>query len=228
VALVLVLNFCRAIGWFKYSARISVNMHDKMFSSLLRSPAKFFSDTAPGRVMNRFTKDLCQMDELLPPMFFETSIILLQMVGVFGIVIVSNWYIAIPAFIIIIVLWFVRKFYVSTALDVKRIEGIFKSPVFTHASATFQGLTTIRSANAEKILIEQFDGINVSLIHLLDFTKYFSILTFIGCAHLCLVSFYLYFKMVRNLGRNGNSCVPGFGYFLFPHLPKLYNFLRFR
>ncbi|OXA59787.1 Multidrug resistance-associated protein 4 [Folsomia candida] len=158
VALVLVLNFLRAVGWFTYSARISVNMHDKMFSSIVRSPTKFFDDNPPGRVMNRFTKDLGHMDELLPPVFFETTIILLQMAGVLAIVIVANWVIAIPAVVVIVVLILLRQFYIRTARAVKRIEGMSKSPVFTHAAATFQGLTTIRSANIEKILIQQFDG----------------------------------------------------------------------
>lgn len=49
VALVVVLNFLRAIGWFKYTALISVNMHNKMFSSIVRSPTKFFDDNPPGK-----------------------------------------------------------------------------------------------------------------------------------------------------------------------------------
>lgn len=79
--------------------------------------------------MNRFTKDLCQIDELLPPIFFETSIILLQMLGVLGIVVTCNWIIAIPAVLILIVLWFMRKFYITTVRDIKRIEGICMSTI---------------------------------------------------------------------------------------------------
>ncbi|KAG5874920.1 hypothetical protein JTB14_023946 [Gonioctena quinquepunctata] len=39
----------------------------------------------------------------------------------------------------------------------QEIEGITKSPVFSHLSATIEGLTTVRAFEAEKILIQEFD-----------------------------------------------------------------------
>lgn len=49
VAGVIVFNLIRAVGFFTYSMKISVNMHDRMFSSLVRAPAKFFDDNPSGK-----------------------------------------------------------------------------------------------------------------------------------------------------------------------------------
>ncbi|CAL8104325.1 unnamed protein product [Orchesella dallaii] len=159
VGTVLLFNLLRAFGFFTYCMKISVNMHNRMFTSLVRAPSKFFDDNPSGRIMNRFTKDLSSMDELLPPTFFDMIIIFMNVAGVFILIIISNYYMIVPAVIVLIVLGFMQRFYVKTSRNVKRIEGVTKSPIFTHSSASFQGLTTIRSAKSEHILIAQFDSL---------------------------------------------------------------------
>lgn len=151
---VIVFNLLRAVGFFTYCTKISVNMHNRMFSSLVRAPAKFFdenpsgnachvpfivlfenfqklfkiicSEILTGRVMNRFTKDLGSMDELLPPTFFDMILVFSNVAGVFVLIIISNYYSVIPTVIILIVLAVMQRYYVCTARDVKRIEGVCK------------------------------------------------------------------------------------------------------
>jgi ATP-binding cassette subfamily C (CFTR/MRP) protein 4 len=106
--------------------RISINVHNKMFGSLVRAPVKFFDENPSGRVMNRFTKDLCSMDESLPSVCFDVMTIFLVMLGVIIVVILSNYYVIIPSTLLVIALWIIRRFYIRTARDVKRIEAISK------------------------------------------------------------------------------------------------------
>ncbi|ODM94173.1 hypothetical protein Ocin01_12506 [Orchesella cincta] len=74
------------------------------------------------------------------------------------IVVLSNYYVIVPAILLILSLWLIRGFYIKTARDVKRLEAITKSPLFTHLTASVQGLTTIRASKRQNILIEQFDA----------------------------------------------------------------------
>ncbi|CAG7835020.1 unnamed protein product, partial [Allacma fusca] len=147
-----------AMYWSYYCMKISVNVHDNMFKSLVRAPTKFFDDNPSGRILNRFTKDMGSMDELLPPTFFDAVSFLLFMAGSVVAVIAANYYLAIPAFFLTIMLYLLRRFYMKTAADLKRIEAMARSPIYTHLSATLQGLTTIRASKSEEILIKQFDG----------------------------------------------------------------------
>jgi len=39
-----------------------------------------------------------------------------------------------------------------------------RSPLFTHVAATMQGITTIRALNCQELLVQQYDGHQVSRI----------------------------------------------------------------
>ncbi|CAL8129140.1 unnamed protein product [Orchesella dallaii] len=156
---VAIATHLKAIGFFTYCLRISVNIHEKMFSGIIRAPVKFFDDNPSGRIMNRFSKDLSSMDENLPAAFIDVIEIGLVMIGVIFIVVLSNFYVIVPSVLLILSLGFIRKFYIKTARDVKRLEAITKSPLFTHLTASMQGLTTIRSSKRQITLVDQFDSI---------------------------------------------------------------------
>ena len=55
------------------------------------------------------------------------------------------------------VLIVLRRFYMGSSRDIKRLEGVSKSPVFSQLSTSLQGLTTIRAFKAEQMLQEEFD-----------------------------------------------------------------------
>jgi hypothetical protein len=44
----------------------------------------------------------------------------------------------------------VNRYYLKTSREVKRIEAVARSPVFSHFSSTLAGLDTLRSHNAMK------------------------------------------------------------------------------
>lgn len=41
-------------------------------------------------------------------------------------------------------------------MEIKRIEGIVRSPIFVHVNNTLSGMTIIRAANMEEVLNEEF------------------------------------------------------------------------
>lgn len=106
--------------------KISVNMHNRMFSSLARAPIKFYDDNPSGRILNRFTKDLGSMDEMLPPAFFDTTRIFSDIFGGLILLIISNYYSIIPIIGFFGVAKFLQVIYIKTARDIKRIEGVSK------------------------------------------------------------------------------------------------------
>lgn len=57
-----------------------------------------------------------------------------------------------------IIFYFIQKLYVSTARQLKRLESVSKSPVFSHFSETLSGISTIRAYSACEQFIEKNDN----------------------------------------------------------------------
>jgi ATP-binding cassette subfamily C (CFTR/MRP) protein 4 len=74
------------------------------------------------------------------------------------VVAIVNYWFLIPTAIIAVIFYFMRVVYITTSRSVKRLEGITRSPVFTHLNASIQGLSTIRAFRAQQLLETQFDG----------------------------------------------------------------------
>nr|CAD7413963.1 unnamed protein product [Timema poppensis] len=98
------------------------------------------------------------VDEKLPLILIECLEIGFALVGILTLVAFVNYWILLPTGIILVLFYVLRSVYVATSRSVKRLEGITRSPVFSHLNASLQGLATIRAFEAQKILEKEFDG----------------------------------------------------------------------
>ncbi|XP_049947426.1 ATP-binding cassette sub-family C member 4-like [Schistocerca serialis cubense] len=157
IVALLVTAFTRSLAFYKICVTCSKNLHNKMFTNLMKAPMRFFHTNPSGRILNRFSKDMGAVDEILPKSLLEAIQALMLVVGTLFVSVSVNWVYLIPIIIMGCIFWCVRKVYLKSSKNLKRLEGMTKSPVFTHVIATLQGLTTIRAYNAEDILKEEFD-----------------------------------------------------------------------
>jgi len=79
-------------------------------------------------------------------------------IGSFGIAIFINYWVLIPILPLFIVFIYVRNYFLASSRELKRIEGICRSPIFIHANSTLTGITTIRAAKKEEIFSSEFDA----------------------------------------------------------------------
>ncbi|EFA04472.2 putative multidrug resistance-associated protein lethal(2)03659-like Protein [Tribolium castaneum] len=157
IAFAIFFTLVRSFAFFKMAMTASKNLHGKMFHALLQAPMRFFDTNPSGRVLNRFSKDMGAIDEFLPRVLVEAIQILLVMSGILVMVTIANYYMVVAMVIIGLLFLKVRSWYVATAKDVKHLEGITKSNVYSHLNSSFSGITTIRAAEAEVMLAKEFD-----------------------------------------------------------------------
>eukprot|EP00058_Branchiostoma_floridae_P018052 XP_002603541.1 hypothetical protein BRAFLDRAFT_280495 [Branchiostoma floridae] len=156
IILVLVMMTIKGLIFMKFTLRASSNLHDKVFRSVFRSPMSFFDTTPTGRILNRFSKDLDEVDVRLPlqaEMLLQNTCLLL-----FSIVLVSY---AFPYFLIAIVpltamFLYICKISGSALRELKRLENVSRSPWFCHLTATVQGLPTIHAYNKTEATVSRF------------------------------------------------------------------------
>ncbi|XP_020607732.1 multidrug resistance-associated protein 4-like [Orbicella faveolata] len=152
----LIFAVIRTYGFFLVSLRSSERLHDKMVLAILQAPVLFFDSNPVGRILNRFSKDVVCLDELLPKTFLVS---IQQVLVVFASMIVPTvtnpWLLFLVTPLIVLVLY-ISKYYLKTSRDLKRLESICRSPVFSHFSETLNGLDTIRTRRRQTDFVDQF------------------------------------------------------------------------
>uniref|UniRef100_A0AAY4DYG6 ATP-binding cassette, sub-family C (CFTR/MRP), member 3 n=1 Tax=Denticeps clupeoides TaxID=299321 RepID=A0AAY4DYG6_9TELE len=139
--LVMFSSFVLALGKIKAACKL----HLALLDNKMQTPQSFFDTTPIGRLINRFSKDIYVIDEALPStvlMFLGTLFASLSTV----IVIISST----PIFAVVIgplalIYFFVQRFYVATSRQLKRLESVSRSPIYSHFSETITGTSVIRA-----------------------------------------------------------------------------------
>jgi ATP-binding cassette subfamily C (CFTR/MRP) protein 1 len=125
--------------------RAAFILHNIMLSHVLKSPMSFFDTTPLGRIVNRFAKDVDVVDNTLPMNLKSWIQCFFTVLATITIITISTpWFLAaiIPLGIIY---YLIQRFYVATSRQLKRLESISRSPIYSHFSETLTGCTTIRA-----------------------------------------------------------------------------------
>ncbi|CAH1105144.1 unnamed protein product, partial [Psylliodes chrysocephalus] len=157
VILVVIIVVIRSLAIYSWCLTASTTLHNKMFANIVYSPMRFFNLNPSGRILNRFSKDIGTLDEALPMTLLDTVQIGLSVAGITLVIGSLTVWIMIPTILIGILFYVMRVIFLETSRDVKRVESVTRSPIYTHLTASLTGLTTIRAFKAQEILKNEFD-----------------------------------------------------------------------
>ncbi len=142
---------------FSYnSIRKSVDLHNKMFKSVIYAKMSFFDTTPIGRILNAFARHQYSVDAQLAdslmqllqytPLCMGAMILVMSVMyptcGVFGGALIIG--------IIIIV------FFGDSEEKMRNRDAITKSAIFSHLTASLEGLFSIRAFQCEKRFIDLY------------------------------------------------------------------------
>lgn len=155
-ALFIIGVLTRGILFFYNSIKKPEELHNKMFKSVIYAKMCFFDNTPIGRILNAFSQHQYSVDARLTesgvqalqhiPLCLGAMILVMsvmyQTVGVFG-----------GALIIGIgILWFAGK----SEEKMRNKDAITKSSIFSHLTASLEGLFSIRAFQYEERFIDLY------------------------------------------------------------------------
>ncbi|XP_067407154.1 multidrug resistance-associated protein 1 isoform X1 [Emydura macquarii macquarii] len=158
------LGMSQGIAVFGYSMAVSIGgifasrlLHVDLLHSVLRSSMSFFERTPSGNLVNRFSKEIDTIDSMIPQiikMFMGSTF---NVIGACIIILLATPIAAVVIPPLGLVYFFVQRFYVATSRQLKRLESVSRSPVYSHFNETLLGVSVIRAFEEQKRFIHQSD-----------------------------------------------------------------------
>ena len=136
----------------------STNLHNDVLDSILKCPMKFYDTTPTGRIINRFSRDIDELDGRLSwtvESFIKNACRILT--ALVFVAVIFPWLLIglLPLSVLFVALYMMFR---RTNREIKRIDNITRSPVFSHLTATVQGLPVLRAFNKTDYFRKTFDG----------------------------------------------------------------------
>ena len=159
LVVLIILYVVKCFVFVSTALRASSNIHNKVFRTVTKSPMEFFDTTPTGQILNRFSKDIDEIDTRLP-VYVEMLLLNLSLILITFIVIAVIFYWFLIALVIFIALYVsLNIFFRSSVRELKRLDNISRSPVFSHISASVQGLSTLHAYGKTEEFSEIFEAL---------------------------------------------------------------------
>ncbi|KAI9311060.1 P-loop containing nucleoside triphosphate hydrolase protein [Dichotomocladium elegans] len=145
------------------SLRASKRLYSRLLDRILHAPLRFFDTTPVGRMINRFSKDMNDIDSQVPVAFINTTRGLVNVVSIFVIIALAIPPFTLPILVFVCLMASFAIMFNTTARELNRMASVSNSPIFSHFSESIVGATTIRAFGvSSRFLAEVMEKIDIN------------------------------------------------------------------
>ena len=156
VTLSLLFTIVSSFCFYLTALKASENLHNKMTKAVIEAPVIFFDTNPVGRILNRFSKDIGSMDIMLPPQFLLAVLCCLYFCSATILSAVVNVWLFIICVPLTILFIYLAKYYLKSSREIRRLEAVTCSPVYSLIANTIAGSEVIRSSKMEDDFLQKF------------------------------------------------------------------------
>ncbi|KAI1293287.1 hypothetical protein EDD11_008442 [Mortierella claussenii] len=120
-------------------------MHDAAFKRVLYSPLAFFDTTPLGRILNRFSRDVDTLDNVLWSTLYEFTTTVATLIGTMVLIIVVFPWLVLAIVPILGLYYGLSIYYRATSREVKRLDSNMRSYLYAYFSESLTGLGTLKA-----------------------------------------------------------------------------------
>lgn len=138
-------TFGSSYALFIAGIRASFIMFDGALTSVLRSPISFHDATPVGRIINRLTEDVEKLDDWLTYLWYSVLVNFAAIMGTFFLVLYTYPLLGILFLPLALIYILVGKFFNRSSREIKRLESLQESLIYSSFGEQLDGLSTIRA-----------------------------------------------------------------------------------
>ncbi|KAK0528278.1 hypothetical protein OC834_000770 [Tilletia horrida] len=138
-AFALFWTFCAVVP------RAGVKLHAGLVNGILSAPLSFFNDLSTGSILNRFSQDLFIADDIWIIFFSNFIGNVFGLLGAVILMVIAAPYLLIIVAVLFAIIYTLRRFYIRSSTQLRRLEMASKSPLYTLFGDTTSGLAIIRA-----------------------------------------------------------------------------------
>ncbi|XP_069971116.1 ATP-binding cassette sub-family C member 3 [Penaeus vannamei] len=135
--------------------RSSRVLHQRLLDSVVRLPMSFFDTNPSGRIINRFSKDINVLDNTFPDNLRNFVGCFMQVVATLIVIVAATPAAGLFVLPVMLLYYLVQVIYIASSRQMKRIESVSKSPIYSHFGETLQGVTVIRAYKRQEEFNEE-------------------------------------------------------------------------
>ena len=152
--------FMRTFSFVYTNISASRSLHDSNFDRVLHAPMGWFDVTPLGQIVNRFSKDMDDVDILVPDNLVTVAQQSLMLVGIVVLACISTPVFLVPFTGIAVLMAYAVVVFRRSLTQLKRCESKSFSPVYASFSSATKGAMTIRAM----ALVQQFTATHEALL----------------------------------------------------------------
>ncbi|CAM1312044.1 ABCC4 (predicted) [Pycnogonum litorale] len=157
ISLTFIMGIIRNLSNTMICLRAARKLHDKIFVRIINVPMRFFNTNPIGRILTRFTSDMYVMDSNIPEYFSDVSNGLSNVVVTLSMVYFENFHMVYVTLFLAMLFSKLAKYYLPTFRAMQRIRSNTSSPIYSHLSASLDGLSTIKAFDATENFERKFN-----------------------------------------------------------------------
>lgn len=155
VAMSIVVMAASCFLFYFLLLKAAENLHNNMTLKTIKAPVLFFDTNPAGRILNRFSKDVGCLDDVLPPLFLQAVKFSLFSLATVLVPAATNYWLFLALLPIIAIFGYYTRYNLKSSRELKRIEAVKCSPVYSHITETLNGLEIVHTSNMNKTFLDR-------------------------------------------------------------------------
>lgn len=141
-----IMALARSWSYVEMALLSSKQIHLSILKGVFDAPINLYFDVTPlGRILNRFSRDLDSLDSILPDFFLQNLQNIFQVLFIIIVCISSSAFFVIILIPIAVLFYYVQSYFRKSSREIKRLDSISRSPVYSQFGEVLNGLQTIRA-----------------------------------------------------------------------------------